>query len=256
MKDNMPEIKTVGEKRHIQMYQPDDSHEMVEFYMLTANQYVASYLDAKGIVYPKRSHPKPIDICKFENICKLQLPSHCPKEFHVFLKLTCMQPACYTIDKQKVGHFALGMQYYTHFTSPIRRYIDIVNQRLLFEDYSYTPKELEDICKLANEEEMRNKRIDDLQSHLSDCAHARKHKHDRFRGIIYGLQPKVAMVYVVETMMTTQIDIKLFATSFKDFFVLHEHKWIGKRMSFQLYDEVWLKILSIQDKVYYRPVRK
>ncbi len=166
-----------------------------------------------------------------------------------------MQPACYTIDENKQGHFALGMQYYTHFTSPIRRYVDIVNHRLLFDDYKYTNQELQQICKLANEQEAYVKRVEECQSNLLDCEHARQTQNGTFTGIVYALQPKFMMVYIVETMMTTQITIKQYFQASKDYMTYHENQWVGKYQTIKLYDQINLKIQSISDKVYYKPLK-
>jgi ribonuclease R/exosome complex exonuclease DIS3/RRP44 len=66
-----------------------------------------------------------------------------------------MPKAIYTTDN--VGHYGLGFEYYTHFTSPIRRYPDVLVHRLLEarlhqEKYS-NQKELENLCKHSSEME-------------------------------------------------------------------------------------------------------
>ena len=53
---------------------------------------------------------------------------------------------------QNIGHYGLGLEYYTHFTSPIRRYIDLMVHRLLF-DSAEEDTDLEEIALRCSEKE-------------------------------------------------------------------------------------------------------
>ena len=140
-------------------YKHVDTHFMIEEFMLLANVAVAERL---ADFYPTfailRRHPKPKDkplrdlveqLAKFgfevstESSKKLadSLDLADRKDDPFFNKIVrilatrCMNQAVYfcmsTVDIAEIGHFGLAMAKYTHFTSPIRRYADVLVHRLL-----------------------------------------------------------------------------------------------------------------------------
>lgn len=130
----------------------DITHQMVEEFMLKANEIVATYLDIKEIPSMFRIHEPPHeesyqDFIKLARSLGISLPvdpnvfdiqkmfqelSHLPIAHHLSVAfIRSMKLASYSSDN--VGHYGLGLTHYTHFTSPIRRYSDLVVQRLLFE---------------------------------------------------------------------------------------------------------------------------
>ncbi len=141
-----------GETRDIQPRDRHFGHQIVEEFMIAANEAVAEYLHelSKPTVY--RIHPEP-DPEKLNTLFGIlrstdlahQLPSdtdikslqtllHLAQgsdlEFLVNrLLLRTMMQAAYSPDNQ--GHFGLGSSCYTHFTSPIRRYADLIVHRSL-----------------------------------------------------------------------------------------------------------------------------
>lgn len=174
-----------------------DAHKLIEDFMLLANRKVAEYLgkpkDGENNNAPKgkqkdqdpknlciyRIHDAPNDekltqlsgfVAKFgykmalgskqksvDSINKLLKDVKNKKEQSIIelLAVRSMPKAIYTTDN--VGHYGLGFDYYTHFTSPIRRYPDVLVHRLLEarlhnEKYS-NQKELENLCKHSSEME-------------------------------------------------------------------------------------------------------
>ena len=140
-------------------YKHVDTHWMIEEFMLLANVAVAERLAA---FYPTfailRRHPRPKDkplrdlvdqLAKFgfevstESSKKLaeSLDLAIRQDDPFFNKIVrilatrCMNQAVYfcmsTVDMAEIGHFGLAMAKYTHFTSPIRRYADVLVHRLL-----------------------------------------------------------------------------------------------------------------------------
>jgi len=128
----------------------DESHQLIEECMVAANEAVATELWTRGIKILARLHEPP-DEEKLEelqaNLAMLGFsPGNLvdPKNMAKFLKsitnhplkyhantlvLRSMKRACY--DATKIGHFGLAKKYYAHFTSPIRRYPDLVLHRQL-----------------------------------------------------------------------------------------------------------------------------
>jgi ribonuclease R len=128
------------------------SHQLIEEFMIAANEAVASFLEKNEILLLYRVHPEP-DEDKLESLFTLlgntSLADKLPKEADVKglqgllqaaedtsleflvnrLTLRCMMQAYYS--PANVGHFGLASQSYCHFTSPIRRYADLTVHRAL-----------------------------------------------------------------------------------------------------------------------------
>ena len=129
------------------------AHRLIEEFMLLANETVASYLDAQSAPALYRVHEEPdvMKISKFEDFISgfgyslgAPLTALRPRQFQklleriegkpeakpiAFLMLRTMQKARYA--PENLGHFGLAATSYTHFTSPIRRYPDLVVHRAL-----------------------------------------------------------------------------------------------------------------------------
>jgi len=128
------------------------SHRLIEEFMIAANERVAEYLGARERVFPYRIHPQP-DEKKLETLRKMlshtSLVDRLPKELdqkglqqltHAAdgtdieflvnrLVLRTMMQAQYSPDND--GHYGLASEAYCHFTSPIRRYADLLVHRSL-----------------------------------------------------------------------------------------------------------------------------
>lgn len=132
------------------------AHRLIEEFMLLANETVASHLENANMPALYRIHepPDPLKVLQFEEFISAfgfslgasESGTVKPKHFQklvekirdnpaerpiAFLMLRTMQKARY--DAMNVGHFGLAAPTYTHFTSPIRRYPDLVVHRLLRE---------------------------------------------------------------------------------------------------------------------------
>ncbi len=128
-----------------------DSERLIEEFMLIANQTIAKFLSDKGIsIYRIHGVPTAEKIQDFvrlalklgHKIYGLPVPSPLELQRVLYeskdkphkdlvnqLLLRSMQQARY--DTDNIGHFGLGFEYYTHFTSPIRRYADLIVHRLI-----------------------------------------------------------------------------------------------------------------------------
>ncbi|MSO63077.1 MAG: ribonuclease R [Acidobacteria bacterium] len=131
------------------------AHRLIEEFMLLANETVAGHLESHGMPSLYRIHekPDPLKVMQLEDFVSAfgfslgasdghVTPMHfqklvdkmrgSPAERPIaFLMLRTMQKARY--DPGNVGHFGLAAETYTHFTSPIRRYPDLIVHRLLRE---------------------------------------------------------------------------------------------------------------------------
>jgi len=102
----------------------DSAHSLVATAMILANLTVSKHLSEKGVVLPNRFH---------ETLRGMQLGEEfkATGNTHVdsFIMVKRYARACYAVDKK--GHFGLGLTDYVHFTSPMRRYADVVVHRIL-----------------------------------------------------------------------------------------------------------------------------
>jgi len=128
------------------------AHKLIEEFMLAANEAVAFTLAAEGFPTLYRIHESPDDVkvmefTAFARTLGLHLPADggSPKWFGKVLSLVAGTPKEYIVNNillrtmqraryspENVGHFGLAAAYYTHFTSPIRRYPDLIVHRTLF----------------------------------------------------------------------------------------------------------------------------
>ena len=153
---DIPEIKLVlnenGKVDYIKRRERGESEKIIEDFMIAANEAVAEKLFWLEIPSVYRTHEKP-DMERIrtlnETLAKFKYRIHSldeihPKQFQQIIEdskerginlivhkmiLMALKQAKYTMDN--LGHFGLASSYYTHFTSPIRRYADLTVHRIL-----------------------------------------------------------------------------------------------------------------------------
>jgi len=150
---DMPEVKIFvdpdGYADRIEQIEYDESHQLIEEFMLIANEVVAKHLSQAGLPYLSRVHDEPDpekldelrqqmqiaglkcgDLTRRAEVTKLlrQIKEHSQAYTLRISFLRSLKQACYRAEAD--GHYGLHKQFYAHFTSPIRRYSDLIVHRI------------------------------------------------------------------------------------------------------------------------------
>ena len=177
------QLDETGKPIGIIVKESKESHQLIEEFMLLANRTVAAHvakikINKKPIPFPYRIHDTPDDEklkpfvafakkfgYKFDmnneaevaaSFNQLLQDVHGKPEQHVLeqLGIRTMAKAIYT--SENIGHYGLGFEYYCHFTSPIRRYPDVMVHRILqdvLENNIHPDKKMEEKCKHCSAKE-------------------------------------------------------------------------------------------------------
>jgi ribonuclease R len=151
---NMPEVELEyddqGRVSGAHLRRHDVSHQIIEEFMLLANEAVATQLDSLGVPFLRRVHPAPEPnklraFAEFARILGYKIQRETDRfALQRILEQSAGQPEAYAVhyallrslkqasySPEEEGHYALASENYCHFTSPIRRYPDLQVHRLL-----------------------------------------------------------------------------------------------------------------------------
>lgn len=263
----------------ISIYRKDakQSNMLVEEFMLLANKVCATHMaglkneSAKPFIYRIHDLPDSQKIIEFSKFVKTlgfsfdAGSSKNTKQFHSLmlqiqgteeealineLAIRSMAKAVYST--KKIGHYGLGFKHYTHFTSPIRRYSDLLVHRILFHYLAgnnkniYTLDKLEEVSNHISATERSAVDAERLSVKIKQIEYLENHIGESFHAVISGVTHFGLFVKILDILAEGLIRVRDLEG---DFYVYDEKKYslIGKRTKkqYRLGDKVWVKLVRV-----------
>ena len=231
-----------GEPQKLIQEEYDITHQLVEEFMLKANEVVALSLAKKNlpVIYRIHEAPKQDHLQDFiQSAAALGFilpPEPTAKDIQeVFQEakgskgferlsisfIRAMRLAFYSVEN--MGHYGLKLSHYTHFTSPIRRYADLTVQRALFGEDS--AENLEEIAQHISDQERRSMKAENhilllKKLRLVQKTHE-KHPQKRYEAVVTSVKPyalffELKQLYLAGSLHLSQLT--------KDYFVFYPKK--------------------------------
>jgi ribonuclease R len=224
------------------------AHRIIEEFMLVANETVAQHLDESNTptLYRVHEEPDPVKVEQFEEFISTlgyglsrSADDVKPRDFQklvermrgtpeekpiAFLMLRTMQKARY--DASNLGHFGLAASSYTHFTSPIRRYPDLIVHRTLRESRHGLMTEdrknelIDDLPEIARHTSERERRADDAERELVQWKKVRfmaDKVGDEFEGYITGVSAFGLYIELIEHFVEGMVHVSTMADDYYRF---------------------------------------
>jgi ribonuclease R len=270
---DLPEPEVIlnlqGETEDIIRAERNLAHQMIEEFMIAANEAVAHFMEERGLPFVYRIHepPKKEAMDEFRRFIsqlgyKMRKDTdHSPKEFQRILSeakgkpeervmneilLRSMKWAKYSA--RNLGHFGLASDAYTHFTSPIRRYPDLIVHRLLKRVLLGKDGEVseEDMVRKADHLSQRERVAMEAEREILGRYRVRFMKDkigDQYEGVISGM---TAFGFFVELKGIFVEGLVRVTSLHDDYYQYHEKRYalVGERThkAFRIGDEVRVRI--------------
>lgn len=268
------ELDNRGEVTQAGMLQRNDAHKLIEECMIAANVEAAKYLLAAHVPAPYRVHDRPpeskyADLLEFLKEFKLSMPPWSkvqPRDFTQLLHKIRERPdvallesvvlrsqslAVYTPDN--AGHFGLALAAYAHFTSPIRRYPDLLVHRAIKhvlsgakpEKFLYSAHAMAALSLQCSE---RARRADEAEREVDEryrAAWMEQHVGGQFDGVISGVTSFGLFVELNDSKVNGLIHVTQLPHDYYHFDPIRK-TLAGERrgMSFRLGDQVRIVVLK------------
>ena len=279
-----PEVKfrldQTGEVQAVGAVERNDAHKLIEECMIAANVQAATFLSKRKISALYRAHEPPPaekyeDLQQFLREFKLRMPpveDVTPGDFSDVLRMVKDRPereliqsvllrsqslAAYQPDNR--GHFGLSLEAYAHFTSPIRRYPDLLVHRAIRyalkggkpSAYHYSEATMAAMAVHCSQRERRAEEAERDVDERFRCAWMAKHVGEEFEGVVTGVTSFGLFVELDESKVSGLVHISQLSNDYYHFDPIR-HLLKGERtgLQFRLGDHVRVQVLraSLEDR--------
>lgn len=269
------DIDETGHPVGVYFKESKDANKLIEEFMLLANRTVAAAIGrpdgkrkAKAFVYRIHDMPDPGKLADLSKIARtfgykvketgssrqvnrsinqmlVAVKGRGEENFLSTLAIRSMAKAVYTTTN--VGHYGLGFDYYTHFTSPIRRYPDMMVHRLL-ERYlaggrSVNLQKLEDLCKHSSDMEQLAANAERASIKYKQVEYMADHMGEVYEGVISGVTEWGLFVEISDNKCEGLVPVRDLADDYYDF---DENNYclVGRRrgVRYRLGDPIRVKV--------------
>ncbi len=272
--DNKGEVTQAG------MLERNDAHKLIEECMIAANVEAAKFIMQKNIPAPFRVHDRPpeskyADLLEYLSEFSLRLPAYSvvqPKDFTNLLKKIRERPDAALLETvllrsqslavyatENKGHFGLALEAYGHFTSPIRRYPDLLLHRSIKhallkgneDGFSYSLKEMDALCLSCSE---KARRADEAEREVDErfrAAWMEQHVGSEFDGVVSGVTSFGLFVELVESKVNGLVHITQLPHDYYHFDPVRKSiRGERKGLSFRLGDPLRVLVMraSVEDR--------
>ncbi|MEP6613355.1 MAG: ribonuclease R [Mucilaginibacter sp.] len=270
-------LDETGKPTGVYVKERKDAHKLIEDFMLLANRKVAEHVSKMGkgkhkytFVYRVHDTPKPDALANFaqfaakfgyrintksdketaKSLNYLMEDVEGKKEQNVLTQLAIRSMAKAIYTTKSSSHYGLAFDHYTHFTSPIRRYPDVMVHRLLFHylngGQSANEEHYEKLCQHSSQMEKKAADAERASVKYKQAEYLRDQVGNIFSGVISGVTEWGMYVEIIENKCEGMIRLRDISD---DFYTLDEKNYaiIGQRKKkvYQLGDEVKIRVKNV-----------